>query len=228
MHILNSILFVVVFLNSNIAQDFVHYDQLIYQARTELYSNKDTLQALKTYQKAFRSTPAAFGLHISEYIEAKCHFTEAGNDSDFLKDHELVFSNEADKNLFLKRHCDLVGFSLNVLDDNTQRKLLDEIFEEDQNIDRNAPNSTELFDIVLNKLRLFISKFGFPTERKVGLYLNEKGDILNSPMYTMLIHAIQTDNSYFIQSIDSYYQKGFITGSEWRLLKKTYGSKSFK
>ena len=115
-----------------------------------------------------------------------------------------------------------------MLDDNSQRKLLDEIFEEDQNIDRSAPNKTELFDVVLNKLRVYISKYGFPTERKVALYLNEQGKILNSPVYTMLIHAIQNNYNYFIQRIDAYYEKGYITGSEWRLLNNTTVNKSFE
>jgi len=199
------------------SQSYQTYDEQVKIARDYLYTEGDTTSALLYFKQAISSIENPFFEHVDEFYQLVC----ATSKNDFIKTEDVViyFKSEDDKNLFFKNSCYTENeVNSELIQDKALRNLVDSLYHVDQTIDRQAKNKDELFKSVQDEFKRIIEEYGFPTESKIGIYIDEKGELLTSPIYILIIHGIQSNHTYFSNNIEYFYTQGFITGSLYRFL----------
>lgn len=206
----------------NIAgQDYISYNKSISEARKQAYVLHDTAQAIEYYERAFELGVQSFGLHIEEYFELLNYSNEIKSPGLEMVSSQLTFARVEDRELFFRIH-DFSSYSHNakLLKDTTYRAVINQLYLEDQSIDRKSPYREELFKNLLDKFQYTIETKGFPTEEKIGVYVDENGRLTESKINILLIHAMQARHEFFLDSRGQFQQDGFITASFSSFLEK--------
>ena len=170
--------------------------------------------ALNCYLRAFDIVCDAFALDIFD----AANIAKSLNNDEVIKKMMYLLCAKGVQNKFFQQTL----FNHLIIDDCRKGKEINEelkfklnaLYTKDQNIDRTKDTKWNEFQKTTHEFKYIVEKYGFPSERRVGVNVINDTIISKQKSHVLLVHSFQLGDNYFMGKLDSLMKTGDISGGD--------------